>query len=147
LPVYEENTNKKETINMAESVKEFIKAAKKGDIDKLKALLEIDKALLDVQDTDGSTALHCATWKGYSEVVVFLLEAGANVHAHNHNDHWGTTALHAAAHSNQTAIVQLLIDAGADVNAKDMNGKTPLYHTTFHKATAAAKILLKHGAM
>jgi ankyrin repeat protein len=132
---------------MAESGKEFIKAAKKGDLDQLKALLKSDKTLLDTRDTDGSTALHCATWKGHLEVVKFLLKAGADVHAQNSNDHWGTTPLHAAAHANQTAIVQLLIDTGADVNAKDMNGKTPLHHTTFHKATAAAKLLTKHGAV
>lgn len=132
---------------MAESGKEFIKAAKKGDVDQLKALLEVDKTLLDAQDTDGSTALHCGAWKGHLDAVAFLLKSGAHVHAHNHNDHWGTSPLHAAAHANQSAIVQLLIDAGADVNAKDTNGKTPLFHTTLHKATAAAKILSKHGAV
>lgn len=132
---------------MAESEKEFIKSAKKGDIEKLKSLLENEKALLNARDTDGSTALHCAAWKGHREVVIFLLKEGADINSHNNNDHWGTTPLHAAAHANQTVIVQLLIDAGADVNAKDMNGKTPLYHTTFHKATAAAKILTKYGAI
>jgi ankyrin repeat protein len=132
---------------MTESEKEFIKAAKKGDIEKLKSLLKSEKALLDARDTDGSTALHCATWKGHREVVIFLLKAGADINTHNNNDHWGTTPLHAAAHANQTVIAQLLIDAGADVNAKDMNGKTPLYHTTFHKATAAGKILIKYGAI
>ena len=132
---------------MIEPGKELIKAAKKGDLDKLKALLESDRTLMDSRDSDGSTALHCATWKGHREVVVFLLNSGADVNSHNSNDHWGTTPLHAAAHANQAIIVQLLIDAGADVNANDMNGKTPLFHTTFHKATAAAKILTKHGAM
>jgi ankyrin repeat protein len=132
---------------MAESEKEFIKAAKKGDLEKLKALLENEKTLLGAQDTDGSTALHCAAWKGHREVVMFLLKAGADVHSHNNNDHWGTTPLHAAAHANQAVIAQLLIDAGADVNAKDMDGKTPLYHTTFHKATGAAKTLTNYGAI
>ena len=131
---------------MSDPKKEFIKAAKKGDLGNLKSLLKSDKSLLGAQDTDGSTALHCAVWKGHREVVAFLIQAGADIHAHNNNDHWGTTALHAAAHANQTAIVQMLIEAGADVNAKDMNGKTPLHHTTFHKATAVAKLLLQHGA-
>lgn len=131
---------------MTDSGKEFIKAAKKGEMEKLKSLLKSDKSLLGARDTDGSTALHCAAWKGLLEVVEYLVKAGSDVRAHNTNDHWGTTPLHAAAHANQAKIVQLLIDAGADVNAKDMNGKTPLFHTTFHKATAAAKVLTQHGA-
>jgi ankyrin repeat protein len=70
----------------------------------------------------------------------------SSVQAQNNNDHWGTTPLHAAAHANQREIVQLLLDAGADVHAKDLQGKTPLDHTTFHKATAAAKVLMGCGA-
>ena len=130
---------------MADAAKEFIRAAKAGDLTKLKTLLENNKTLLDAQDADGSTALHCACWKGHLEAVRFLLESGADVHAHNTNDHWGTTPLHAAAHANQAAIAALLIEAGADINARDMNGQTPLHHTSFHKANAAAKVLVKHG--
>ena len=79
--------------------------------------------------------------------VEALLKAGADVNAQNQNDHWGTTPLHAAAHANQTAIAQLLIDNGADINVRDMSGKTPLFHTTFHKAKAVAKLLEKCGAI
>lgn len=131
---------------MTDPRKEFIKAAKAGDVGKLRALLASDESLLGVRDADGSTALHCATWKGHLETVVYLLEAGCDVHVHNTNEHWGTTALHAAAHANHAAIVQVLIDAGADVNATDLQGRTPLNHTAFHKAKAAAKILAACGA-
>ena len=131
---------------MADPAKEMIKAAKKGDLASVRASLARDASLLGAQDVDGSTALHCAAWKGHLEVVEHLLAAGSDVHAHNRNDHWGTTALHAAAHANHRAIVQVLIDAGADVNATDPQGRTPLHHTTFHKATAAAKVLAAHGA-
>jgi ankyrin repeat protein len=124
----------------------MIKAAKKGEVATVKRLLEDDSSLLNVCDTDGSTPLHCATWKGHHDVVVALLKAGANVNAKNQNEHWGTTPLHAAAHANQASIAQLLIDHGADVNAKDMNGQTPLRHTTFHKAEAVAKLLNKNNA-
>lgn len=132
---------------MAQFEKEFIKAAKNGDSATIQELLTNDKTLLDARDKDGSTALHCATWKGHLTIVRYLVEAGADVHAHNQNDHWGTTPLHAAAHANQAVIVELLIGAGADVNAKDRQGQTPLHHTTFHKATAAEKMLKKYGAV
>ena len=131
---------------MADHAKGFIKAAKAGDLASLRALLASDASLLGARDVDGSTALHCASWKGHLEIVVHLLAAGSDVHAHNRNEHWGTTALHAAAHANRGAIAQVLIDAGADVNATDLKGKTPLHHTTLHKAKAAAKVLVAHGA-
>jgi ankyrin repeat protein len=131
---------------MADGNKEMIKAAKKGDVEKAKLLLAMDVSLIHARDTDDSTALHCATWKGHQAMVAFLLSVGADVNAQNRNEHWGTTPLHAAAHANQAAIAEMLIDNGADLNARDMNGKTPMHHTTFHKAKAAAKVLLKHGA-
>lgn len=53
--------------------KEFIKAAKSGDAEKLRVLLEANPNVIHARDTDGSTALHCATWKGHQAVVAFLL--------------------------------------------------------------------------
>jgi ankyrin repeat protein len=127
---------------MPEPSKLIIKAAKNGDAETLKALLNQDYSLIDARDSDGSTPLHCATWKGHVNVVAVLLDAGANVNAVNQNEHWGTTPLHAAAHANQTAIAKMLLDAGADTKAKDNEGRTPMFHTTFHKAKAVAKLLL-----
>ena len=126
---------------MPDPAKEIIKASKSGNVARVKELLTMDAALVGARDTDGSTPLHCATWKGHLDVVKLLLEAGAEVNAQNENSHWGTTPLHAAAHANQAAIAELLINQGADLNAKDMNGQPPLHHTTFHKAKAAAKVI------
>ena len=134
-------------MHMPDAAKEIIKAAKSGNLSQVKALLGTDATLVGALDKDGSTPLHCATWKGHEEVAAFLLTAGAEVNAHNSNDHWGTTPLHAAAHANQAGIAQLLIDRGADVNAKDLNGMTPLHHTTFHKAKAVANLLQHYQAV
>jgi len=126
---------------MPEPAKLIIKAAKSGDVGTLKLLLAQDASLLNARDSDGSTPLHCATWKGHPIVVAALLEAGADVNAVNQNEHWGTTPLHAAAHANQAEIAKMLLDHGADMKAKDMEGRTPMFHTTFHKANAVAKLL------
>jgi len=131
---------------MPDPKREIIKAAKHGNVELAMTLLLSDRGLLDARDTDGSTPLHCAVWKGHLQMVEALVDAGADVNAQNENDHWGTTPLHAAAHANQAGIAQLLIGRGANVNAKDREGRTPLFHTTFHKAKAVAKILEKHGA-
>jgi ankyrin repeat protein len=131
---------------MPDATREIIKAAKSGNTEAIRNLLSNDADLINARDTDGSTPLHCAAWKGQREVIELLLKAGADVNAHNSNDHWGTTALHAAAHANQAAIAQLLIDHGADINAKDLSGKTPMHHTTFHKARAVARLLQKYDA-
>ena len=131
---------------MPDPAREIIKAAKAGYVSRIKDLLAADSALINARDKDGSTPLHCATWKAQQQVVALLLESGADVNAHNANDHWGTTALHAAAHANQAAIAQMLIDHGADVNAKDGEERTPMFHTTFHQAKAVAKLLEEQGA-
>ncbi len=126
--------------------KEIIRAAKSGAAAKVAELLKQDSSLIGARDADGSTPLHCATWKGQKEVVEVLLQHKADVNIHNNNDHWGTTPLHAAAHGNQKAIAELLIAHGADVNAINLNGRTPLAETEFHKATPVAKLLKQHGA-
>ena len=130
---------------MPDPAKEIIKASKVGNVARVKELLSVDTALVGARDTDGSTPLHCATWKGHLDVVRLLLDSGADVNAHNENGHWGTTPLHAAAHANEAGIAELLLNHGADLTAKDMNGQPPLHHTTFHKAKAAAKVLEKYS--
>jgi ankyrin repeat protein len=129
---------------MPDPAKAIIKAARTGDEASIKALLAVDGKLINARDKDGSTPLHCATWKGHTGAVALLLSAGADVNAENTNEHWGTTPLHAAAHANQAAIATLLINHGADPLARDMAGQTPMHHTTFHKARAVAKLLQKY---
>ena len=127
------------------SAKLILKAAKAGDTDAVRALLKEDASLVDARDTDGSTPLHCAAWKGHAAIAELLLNCGAAVSVKNANDHWGDTPLHAAAHGNQRAVAELLLARGADPTAKNPSGRTPLQETEAHKANAVANLLKKHS--
>jgi ankyrin repeat protein len=126
--------------------KQIIKAAKAGDLATVRTLLENDASLVNARDSDGSTPLHCAAWKGHADVVTLLLDNGADVNAKNTNDHWGDTPLHAAAHGNQRAAAEVLLARGADIHALNMFGRKPLDETEAHRATAVANLLKKHAA-
>ena len=119
----------------------MIRAAKKGEVSAVKRILKEDPTALSARDSDGSTPLHCASWKGQVAVVELLLDEGADINAHNQNDHWGDTPLHAAAHGNQTAVARVLIARGAKLNAKNPAGRTPMDETKVHNASAVAKLL------
>jgi len=124
----------------------MIKAAKHGNCAALTELLQSDKSLLNARDTDGSTPLHCACWKGNLDAAKLLLEHGAKADALRTGGHYGTTPLHAAAHGNQREIVRLLLEHGAKAKLKDDEGLDALGHTEIHKATAAAKVLREFAA-
>ncbi|MDQ2731060.1 MAG: ankyrin repeat domain-containing protein [Armatimonadota bacterium] len=126
--------------------KDIIKAAKAGDCARIRDLIAEDASLLQVRDTDDSTLLHYAVWRGHPELVNLLLDMGADVNATSNNTHWGNTPLHAAAHGNQRAIAEVLLDHGADIHAEFGPGRTPLQETGVHKATAVAKLLKERGA-
>ena len=127
---------------------DMFRAVKAGDVSRVRELLVLDPTLPHALDKERSTPLHWAGWKDQPEIIDILLDAGADIQAHNDNYHWGTTPLHAAAHGNNPRAVTALLRRGADVNAVKANGSgTPLAETAIHNATAAAKLLKAAGGV
>lgn len=111
------NTNTKDDLN------KLIDASESGDIRSVQALLDagIDA---NASNVSGSTALHWAARRGYTEITKLLLSKGAEVNLPN--DFFHTTALHFACRRNYSNIVSVLLLSGANLNAKNNIGETPI---------------------
>lgn len=98
-------------------------AALTGNIDAIKAHIEV-KSDLNAKDAQGgSTALIISSLFGHPEIAKLLIEAGADINATN-ND--GSTALITAAFFCNTEIVKLLLDNEADKTIVNNSGGTAL---------------------
>lgn len=81
---------------------------------------------INIKDRNGLTALHHACKNNNLEMVEFLLEKGANVHAINRASQ---TPLYEAITNKNIEIIKLLLEYGSDINHKDEEcGQTPLLH-------------------
>ena len=93
--------------------------ARMGDRDTLAALIAADHTI-----AKADAVMMGAVDFGHHDLVVWLLEQGANVNARTdaQSHH---TALHSAAWNSDLRMATLLVEAGADVNARDDQ-----YHNT-----------------
>ena len=57
---------------------EIHEAAKRGDLEKVKALLKENRALASSKDNTGRTPLHLAAQKGFKDVAELLRQHGAH---------------------------------------------------------------------
>lgn len=127
-------------------------AAAAGDLNKVKALLEANPALLESKDDrtesnlKDNTPLISACWapsSGTPQLAVanFLIDRGANVNAKNEK---GATPLYFATQSYDLA--QRLIAKGAEANIRAFGDFTPLHQAAFSGNLKVAKLLIDHGA-
>ena len=87
------------------------------------ALLRIIKQVDDVEPEKRCTPLFIAATKGYTAIVLLLLQHGANPNIKNID---GLTSLHNAVYERHIDVVKLLLKYGANPAIKDGIGRTPL---------------------
>jgi RNA polymerase sigma factor (sigma-70 family) len=154
----------------AAKLMEILKAARSGDVDRVKELLELDPRLLKARDLLGNTALIMAVNFGHSEVAELLLDSGVKPGIHeaaaigstervakhleegaalvDSSSPEGFTALTLAAHFGHPETAEFLISRGADVDAisKHEMRVTPLHAALFGRRIDTAILLVNHGA-
>jgi len=100
---------------------DLVKAASTGNLSRVHALIE-EGVDVDLKNNNGTSALIASIEEGHEEIVLTLLDRGANVDQAKN----GVTALIRASSLGQEAIVQALLAKGAQVNLKDDFGGSPL---------------------
>jgi uncharacterized protein len=134
-----------EALLSAEPELDVFDASALGRLDRVADLVAADPAQVNAWSPDGFTPVGLAAFFGHPEVVRFLLEQGADVHAVARNP-MRVQPLHAATAARSVESVRLILEAGADPDAEQQEGWTALMVARRHDDTAIVELLLAHGA-
>ena len=122
----------------------FTKLISNGCIEKVRSTIDKFKAGVIFQtDKNGFSLLHLAVKANQIDIVLLLLERGAEINARCKR---GTTPLHVAVDFNNVEIINILAKNGANIDAKSKSWQTPLLLAVNKGQTNVAKLLIEHGA-
>lgn len=120
-------------------------ASARGNVARVKELLDARPELLNAFAPDGHVPLGLAAFFGQHAVVELLLDRGAQVNLSSKNAQ-KVTPLHGAVSRGDSAIAKLLLDKGAQVNARQERGFTPIFSAAGTGNIELMELLAKHGA-
>mmetsp|Transcript_26510 Transcript_26510/g.76520 ORF Transcript_26510/g.76520 Transcript_26510/m.76520 type:complete len:667 (-) Transcript_26510:242-2242(-) len=97
-------------------------------------------SLLSLPTSEGSTALHIATFRGHAQAVNVLIQQGVDP---NHPSANGTTAGIIAAARNNVETLNVLFGSSADLNAADADGYGPCHAACVNGCVDALRYLFE----
>lgn len=117
-----------ESLQPAERNIVLLKAAKEGQLPRVRYLIHRLGVDLDCTNEGGQTATHMAAGAGFEDVVRELLQAGADVNARARG---GITPLYLAVAGSHLNVARVLFEFRADIDARFQTpngpGMTPLH--------------------
>jgi ankyrin repeat protein len=113
-----------------------------GDAAGMAAELKQHPDELNLPEDDGLTSLHLAAQNCHADVVVLLLDKGANINVRADDQ---ATPLHLAAQEGCTNVVTVLLAHSAKINLRDNQNRTPLTRAEQWHQAAVVQLLKQHG--
>ncbi|KAL6126172.1 hypothetical protein ACLB2K_074223 [Fragaria x ananassa] len=111
--------------------------------DKAGVLQELEKGVeLNLENYDKRTALHLASCEGCTEIVILLLQKGANV---NYKDRWGRTPLSDARSFGHDGICKIL-EARGGIDPVGLDSQLPCYDISCKEVNMDEATLIGEGA-
>ncbi|KAL4320230.1 hypothetical protein GQ457_18G004520 [Hibiscus cannabinus] len=119
----------------------LVSAARDGDLQEAKALLEYNPRLARYSTFGArNSPLHYSAAQGHHEIVSLLLESGVDINLRNYR---GQTALMQACQYGHWEVVQTLILFGANIHRADyLNGGTALHLAALNGHSRCIRLLL-----
>ena len=112
--MYQGDLDKAQSLRASDEELPAYEAAAFGRVDRLRTLIDEDKAAANSWSPDGFTALHLAIFGGSEEAVRLLLERGADPNALATSEIARVRPLGTAAFAKRPDLEKLLLEAGAD---------------------------------
>ena len=123
----------------------IMKLIEDKDLENIKNMIKLNPELVTGPVFDGKYFIHLACQKGYTDLVMELINLGCNVKIPT-KDSIETQPIHLAAMLNSTEILVKLVEKGAEIDVTDINGETPLMYAVISDEPEPVKYLLNNGA-
>ena len=123
---------------------EIFDVLRKGDVQAVKAMIEISPQLVDARDGGGATPLHYASYGTDPALLRFLIDKGAKLEV---ADAEGRTPLHCAVMNDRRDVAAALLERGAAFETRDDYQRTALILCARERGQAATgRLLIEAGA-
>jgi ankyrin repeat protein len=119
-------------------------AARAGDLERVKQIVEQEQREVDERDGFSYTALHIAAEEGHVPVIEYLVAKGANLEAESGLKK--CRPLHYAVLGGKANSLVKLIELGAELEGRNEDGRTALWQAVLAEKPELVRTLIEKGA-
>ena len=128
---------------LAATKEDIVEAAKNGDFQTVKTILDKDPSKLNVTDEEKYTSLHWACIRAHWDIARYLINKGADLNVVGGD---GGTPINWAVHHDSVEIIKLMVNKGAKLNIRNQWGMTELHTAIWRGNINVVEYLLDQGS-